>query len=125
VVTNQKGVAKGLTTLENLLTIHKNMVDEIRLAGGKIDKVYFCGDLDETSPNRKPNPGMGLQAKNDFPEIDFQKAIIVGNTFGDMEFGRNLGIKTIFLPTTKPETDLNDPRIDCSFNSLNEFALAL
>ena len=77
------------------------------------------------SPNRKPNPGMGLQAVKDFPDIDLNKAIMVGNTISDMQFGRNLGVQTIFLPTTRPEVDLNDEPIDAVYNSLLDFAIEL
>ena len=122
VVTNQKGIGKGVTALKDLQLIHKNMISEIEQAGGRIDAVYFCPDIDEESPNRKPNPGMGLQAIKDFPEIDLTKAIMVGNTISDMQFGRNLGIKTIFLPTTRPDVDLNDERIDAVYGSLWAFA---
>jgi D-glycero-D-manno-heptose 1,7-bisphosphate phosphatase len=125
VVTNQKGVGKGVTKLSDLLTIHSNMVTEIERSEGKIDKVFFCTDLEETSPDRKPNPGMGLKAKMEFPEIDFSKAIMVGNTPGDMEFGRNLGMYTVFLPTTRPDIRENDSRIDATFPSLLDFANAL
>ena len=125
VVTNQKGVGKGLTKIEDLQIIHTNMQKEIEATGGRLDKIYFCTALEATDPNRKPNPGMGLQAKNDFPDIDFLKALMVGNTLGDMEFGKNLGLKTVFLPTTRPEVDLNDERIDAVYNSLLDFALAL
>ena len=125
VVTNQKGIAKGVTQLTDLQLIHKNMIAEIKIAGGKIDAVYFCPDLEDESPNRKPNPGMGLQAVQDFPEIDLTKSIIIGNTLSDMQFGRNLGVKTIFLPTTRPEVDLQDERIDAVYESLLAFANAL
>ena len=122
VVTNQRGVGKAVTKPEDLDLIHKNMLLEIEKAGGRIDAIYFCPDLDDTSPNRKPNPGMGLQAAKDFKTIDLSKAIMVGNTISDMQFGRNLGIKTIFLPTTRPEVDLNDERIDAVYESLLAFA---
>ena len=125
VVTNQKGVGKGVTKSEDLQIIHTNMVAEIIAAGGRIDAVYFCADLEETSPNRKPNPGMGLQAIKDFPDIDLTKAIMVGNTISDMKFGRNLGVQTIFLPTTRPEVDLQDSQIDGVYDSLIDFANAL
>lgn len=125
VVTNQKGIGKGVTRLEDLQLIHANMVAEIEAAGGRIDAVYFCPDLEEDSPNRKPNPGMGLQAAAGFPDIDLSKSIMVGNTISDMKFGRNLGVHTIFLPTTRPEVDLQDERIDTVFNSLLDFANAL
>ncbi len=122
VVTNQKGIGKGVTKLEDLNLIHKNMIAAIEANGGRIDAVYFCPDLDNDSPNRKPNPGMGLQAVQDFSDIDLSKAIMIGNTLSDMQFGRNLGVHNIFLPTTRPEVDLNDERIDAVYNSLIDFA---
>jgi D-glycero-D-manno-heptose 1,7-bisphosphate phosphatase len=125
VVTNQKGVGKGVTRLQDLELIHHNMVHEVHAAGGRIDRVYFCPDLDDNSPNRKPNPGMGLQAKQDFPAIEWNKAIMVGNTLSDMAFGRNLGMYTVFLTTTRPEVDITDNRIDLVCASLIEFAQML
>ena len=125
IVTNQKGVGKGLTKLDDLHTIHANMEQEIINAGGRIDAVYYCSDLDDNSPFRKPNPGMGLQAARQFPDIDLTNSIMVGNTISDMEFGRNLGVHTVFLPTTRPEVALDDQRIDAVYNTLPEFAAAI
>lgn len=122
VVTNQKGIGKGVTKPEDLKHIHLNMIKEIENTGGRIDAIYFCPDVDENSPNRKPNIGMGLQAKKDFPEIDFNKSIMVGNTLSDMQFGKSLGATTIFLPTTRPEVNKNDERIDAVYPSLISFA---
>jgi histidinol-phosphate phosphatase family protein len=42
IMTNQRGVARGLTKLEDLSLIHSNMLDEIKAEGGRIDKIYFC-----------------------------------------------------------------------------------
>jgi len=126
IMTNQRGVAKGLTKLEDLEIIHSNMLDELKAAGGRIDKIYFCTDMENTSPNRKPNPGMGLLAKKEFPQIDFAKTIMIGNTIGDMEFGRNLGIVTnIFLPTTYPNIKVQHPMVDLVFPDLLSVAKAL
>jgi D-glycero-D-manno-heptose 1,7-bisphosphate phosphatase len=126
IVTNQRGVAKGVTQLHDLEEIHANMKKEIEAAGGKIDKIYFSVDLENESPNRKPNPGMGLQAKSEFPEIDFSKSVMIGNTPSDMKFGRNLRTAiNIFLSTTRKDVDLSDPNIDLVFDSLLSFARAL
>jgi D-glycero-D-manno-heptose 1,7-bisphosphate phosphatase len=126
IITNQRGVAKGITRLNDLELIHKNMIKEFEDAGGRIDKVYYSVDFDNESPNRKPNPGMGLQAKIDFPEVDFSKSIMIGNTLSDMKFGRNLNVAAnIFLPTTHKEVDLNDPDIDLVFNDLISVARSL
>ena len=125
VVTNQRGVGKGVTKLEDLKIIHKNMLREITEAGGRIDAIYFCTDVEEASPNRKPNPGMGLLAKKEFPKVDFSKAIMIGNTLSDMEFGRRLGVKTILLPSDSREINQEDDRIDAVYESLISFAKTL
>lgn len=123
-VTNQRGIAKGLTKLKDLHLIHKNMMQEIEDAGGRIDKIYFCPEME--SPNRKPNPGMGLQALKDFPQIDLSKSVMIGNTLSDMKFGRNLGVAiNIFLPTTRKDVDVNSPDIDLIYSDLITAAKAL
>ena len=94
IVTNQRGVGKGLMSEETLLAIHRRMVEEIERHGGRIDKIYYCTDLNNDSPNRKPNIGMALPAKADFPDIDFSKSVMVGDSESDMEFGRRVGMKT-------------------------------
>ncbi len=124
-VTNQKGVGKGLMKLEELENIHANMLSAIQKGGGKIDQIFYCTDLDNDSYNRKPNPGMAFQAVQMFPEIDLSKSIMVGNRISDMCFGRNAGMKTIFLSTTHPETDYPHPLIDLRFENLLTFALEL
>ncbi|MEP6616172.1 MAG: HAD-IIIA family hydrolase [Ginsengibacter sp.] len=126
IMTNQRGVAKGITKPEDLELIHNNMLAELTDAGGRIDKIYFCTDMADESPNRKPNPGMGLAAKNEFPLIQFSKTIMVGNTIGDMEFGRNLNIAiNVFLPTTHPHILVQHPMVDLVFPDLLSVAKAL
>lgn len=126
IITNQRGIAKGLTKLSDLEIIHKNLLEKIEQARGRIDKIYFCADLEDSSACRKPNTGMGLQAQADFPEIDFSKSIMIGNTLSDMQFGRNLGVAfTVFLPTTRPDTPLPNSLIDFVFNDLKSVAMAL
>ena len=124
IITNQRGVAKGLTKLEDLHLIHKNMQEEIEAAGGRIDQIYVCTEME--SENRKPNTGMGLQAIKDFPEIDLSKSLMIGNTLSDMKFGRNLGVAiNIFLPTTRKEVPLDHENIDLVFDDLISVAKAL
>lgn len=123
IVTNQRGVGKGLMTEKDLQQIHHYMKRAIELADGRIDGIYYCTELE--SPNRKPNTGMAYQAKNDFPDVDFSKSVMVGNSISDMEFGRNIGATNIFIPTTKPDVGRGDETIDAVYNSLEDFANAL
>ena len=122
VVTNQQGIGKRLYRIEDLELIHKNMLYEIAYHGGKIDKVYFSPHLTaENHPTRKPGIGMALDAQKDFPEIDFKKSIVIGDSMSDMEFGKNAGMKTIFIS----EENRQDPKIDFNFRSLNELVITL
>jgi histidinol-phosphate phosphatase family protein len=125
ITTNQKGIGKGLMTDADLANIHQNMMNKLLDLGGRIDAIYYCSDLDNDSPNRKPQPGMAFQAKTDFPNIDLNKAIMVGNRMSDMEFGRNAGMHTVYLATTHPEAPFPDTKIDDRFDHLFQFAQAL
>jgi histidinol-phosphate phosphatase family protein len=125
IVTNQKGVGKGLMEKEALDTIHYEMQREVEIVGGRIDRIYACTDLDDASPMRKPNHGMALQAREEFPDIDFSKSIMIGNKLSDMRFGRGAGMFTVFVATTNPETPFPHPDIDLRFDSLAHFAAAL
>lgn len=118
VVTNQQGVGKGLMTEKDVITVNNFITKEIERLGGKVDAFYFAPQLKtENHPDRKPGTGMALQAKNDFPEIDFSKSVIVGDSVSDMEFGNKLGMRKIFVG--KPiQTAIADEYV----KSLNEIA---
>ncbi len=121
VVTNQQGIARGIYTHDDLKAIHDFMKSEVEKAGGKIDAVYYAPQRDfENSPMRKPGIGMALQAKKDFPEIDFSKSIMVGDSESDVKFGRAAGMKVVFL-SNEECTMATDERVA----SLLEFAAKL
>ena len=104
VVTNQQGIGKGLMTVEQLDVVHQEMLTSIEKAGGHIDAIYFCPDLRSQKDNsRKPNPSMALEAQKDFPEIDFKKSVMIGDSVSDILFGNRLEMKTIFIETNEEE----------------------
>ncbi|HET9823802.1 MAG TPA: HAD-IIIA family hydrolase [Chitinophagaceae bacterium] len=125
VISNQRGVGRGLMSENDLLDIQRRMALAIEKNGGRIDKIYYCTSTEPTHFYRKPNPGMALQAVKDFPSIDLSRAIMVGNKPSDMQFGRNAGTYTVYLRTTHPRQPIPDPDIDLAFDSLIDFAKAL
>lgn len=125
IVTNQKGVEKGLMTLADLHAVHTHMRNELQKAAVTLDEIFFCTALNNDHPNRKPQPGMALLAKAQFPDIDFATSIMIGNNLSDMYFGRNAGMYTVFLLTTAPNQPLPHPAIDLAFKDLLNFAGAL
>ncbi|MCC6186703.1 MAG: HAD-IIIA family hydrolase [Chitinophagaceae bacterium] len=125
IVTNQRGVGRGIMQLADLIDIHQKMETEIVKNGGRIDKIYACTAINNDDGNRKPNIGMGLQAKEDFEEIDFKKSIMVGNNLSDMRFGKKLLMKTIFLSTTNMPVEMPHDIIDEQYSSLKDWANSL
>lgn len=123
IVTNQQGIDKGIMTHAQLAKVHAHLQTQIELSGGRIDAIYYCPKLATHNPEcRKPNTGMARQAQTDFPDINFKKSIMVGDSASDMEFGLRLGMKTVFIQT-KPE-DAEAAKalpIDSMCDSLMEF----
>jgi len=122
IVTNQRGIGRGFMTEAALHEIHDHLITTIVSGGGKINKIYFAPAVDSNHSHRKPNTGMALDALNDFPDIEFDKSIMVGNNLSDMKFGKTMGMKTIFLSTTQPAFTLPHALIDEQYDSLNSFA---
>lgn len=125
IVTNQRGVDKGLMTLDDMHHIHQNMLQKIERTGAHIDAIYYCTNKENTCFNRKPNPGMAVQAFRDFNDIDPAKSIMVGNKPSDMQFGRAAGMFTVFVATTNPHEPFPHADIDMRFSNLLAFAEAL
>lgn len=97
IVTNQRGVGKGVMKMEVLEEVHAFMIKSISEQGGRIDKIYTCTDVSNSSINRKPNIGMAVQAKQDFPDINFSNSLMAGDNFSDMEFAQRAGLKRFLI----------------------------
>jgi D-glycero-D-manno-heptose 1,7-bisphosphate phosphatase len=126
VVTNQQGVALGKMSQNQLDEIHEYMVQEVILSGGNITKVFAATELKNAqSIVRKPNPKMALLAKELYPDLIFEKSIMVGDTDTDIQFGRNLGMKTVLIMTEEKTTEIADLEVNSIFelNKLIESTL--
>ncbi|NDV95992.1 HAD-IIIA family hydrolase [Dysgonomonas sp. 521] len=122
VVTNQRGLGRGVMSFSDLEEIHHYMLSEIEREGGHIDQIYFCPDLDSVSVNRKPNVGMAFQALRDFPDLDFSKSIMVGNSVSDIDFGNKLGMYTVLVGDKYPQGHKIYENIDAYYENLYKFA---
>lgn len=118
IVTNQQGVGKGLMTLQDVDTVHQFMTKEIEAQKGRIDAIYVCPQLRSDPDNfRKPSPRMAYMAQHDYPEIDFDKSIMIGDSNSDIEFGKNAGMYTILIGDEPVKC-----KPDSKFESLLRFA---
>ena len=97
-VTNQSGIGRGFFTEEQLHETNERLQDLLEL---KFLKIYFCPyhpqakvlKYRKVSSCRKPEPGMILQAFEDFPQIDREQSLMIGDSIRDVEAGISAGLK--------------------------------
>jgi D-glycero-D-manno-heptose 1,7-bisphosphate phosphatase len=97
VVSNQRGIALGLYSEADVAAIHAKLQDSLRVQAAHVDAFYFCPHDKEQCNCRKPLPGMFEQAMRDFPEITASTSAMVGDSLSDIEFGKRLGMRTVFI----------------------------
>jgi D-glycero-D-manno-heptose 1,7-bisphosphate phosphatase len=76
VITNQRGIARGLMTERDLLDIHEKMKAALKKKGAVIDAIYYCPHNEGECDCRKPKPGMIWKAAKEF-DIDITKSVYV------------------------------------------------
>jgi len=107
VVTNQRGVALGRMSIEDLDAIHVWLRHLLSLDGAYLDAIYACTHQIGTCDCRKPDPGLLLRAQREHPGLDFARAAIVGDSASDVQTGKRLGLMTVLLSAE------DEPRAAC------------
>lgn len=101
VVSNQRCVAKGLISIEELESMHKRMCRAFREAGAVIDAVYYCPhDNQPPCHCRKPKPGMLLEAAR-VHNVELGASWMIGDSEHDVEAGRSAGCNTAHVVSDK------------------------
>ena len=105
VVTNQSGVGRGYYSEEDMHALHARMNEGLADAGARVDAIYFCPEHPEAPleryrhpdpPGRKPNPGMILQALQEWP-IDAERSILIGDKPSDLEAALRAGVRGVLF----------------------------
>jgi len=94
VVTNQRGVARGITKPEDLEEIHRTMKAELARAGARVDDIFVCPHDDGPCDCRKPKPGLIEQARARW-DIDLSRSVMIGDSDVDRQLAANSGLKFI------------------------------
>lgn len=97
VVTNQRGIARGLLSLRAYTQIMARLAALLATHGAHLDAVYVCPHEIAACDCRKPAPGLLFRAVGEHPDIDLRQSVIVGDAESDVEAGRRAGIWTIRL----------------------------
>lgn len=99
VISNQRGVARGLMTADVVKDIHEKLNQKLKEFGTNIDAFFWCGhDYSDHCECRKPKPGMIFQAAKQY-NINLADSILIGDLPTDEQMGINAGVKTIMIPS--------------------------
>ena len=97
VVTNQRGVALGLYSMEELEWMHGLFQELLTQRGARLDGIYVCPHNDGQCNCRKPLTGLFEQAFQDFPGARPENSVMVGDSLRDIEAGMRMGMRTVFV----------------------------
>ncbi|WP_145513228.1 D-glycero-beta-D-manno-heptose 1,7-bisphosphate 7-phosphatase [Yersinia massiliensis] len=132
-VTNQSGIARGMFTEAQFLSLTEWMDWSLADRGVDLDGIYFCphhpdgsvAEFREICECRKPLPGMLLQAQNEM-NIDMAASYMVGDKIEDMQaaLAANIGTK-VLVRTGKPVTAEGEAAADWVLNSLADLPKAI
>ncbi len=129
VVSNQRGIARGMYTAEDIAAIHEKFEQLLGKAGAHIDAFLICPHDKGECNCRKPLPGLFEQAVARFPEIAAETSAMIGDSLSDIEFGRRLGMMTVFVEgdreRQKPGAEAAAELADLRYASLGEAIDAL
>lgn len=107
VITNQSGIARGLYSEADYLTLTGHMRAQLAAAGVALDAVEYCPHLPDAPVERyrldcdcrKPKPGM-LQRAIRALDLEAGASFLVGDRLSDLEAGRAAGLGRCFLVRT-------------------------
>jgi D-glycero-D-manno-heptose 1,7-bisphosphate phosphatase len=103
VVTNQRGIALGRMSPQDLEQVHSSLRDQLAARGARLDGIYHCPHAIGSCECRKPEIGLFLQAQRDHPEIVFSRSAMVGDSLSDMEAAARIGVHGVLLTDDRQE----------------------
>jgi len=92
VVTNQRGVARGLMTEAALASIHSRMLEELAAKCARIDDIFYCPHEEDSCECRKPKPGLVYAARDKW-NIDLAHSLLLGDSDSDEQLAANCGVR--------------------------------
>lgn len=106
IVTNQGGIGRRVIEASFLPVLHAEFDRRFADAGAHVDGWYFCphhpealiDDLRALCDCRKPATGMALAAARDLG-IDLSRSWMIGDKWGDVQFGQRVGARSILIRT--------------------------
>jgi D-glycero-D-manno-heptose 1,7-bisphosphate phosphatase len=100
VVTNQRGIARGLVSAATVDDIDAVLLAEVRAAGGDLDAFEVCPHDIDACDCRKPGVGMFRRALQRHPEMSAAESVVVGDSLSDLQAAAALGARGVLVGST-------------------------
>jgi D-glycero-D-manno-heptose 1,7-bisphosphate phosphatase len=97
VVTNQRGVASQLLSLDDVHEVHRALTARLRRFGARVDEFYVCPHADGSCTCRKPAPGLLFQASRERPGLRLERTVMIGDSETDVAAANAVGACAIRL----------------------------
>lgn len=101
VVTNQSGIARGLSTVDDYEAVRKRYEALLEQSGAHIDRSYYCPhhpDIGGPCKCRKPGVELFEQALRDF-SLSPERVAYIGDRWRDVAAAKKLGGRGILIPS--------------------------
>jgi D-glycero-D-manno-heptose 1,7-bisphosphate phosphatase len=108
VVTNQRGIARGVMSEADYDAVTDALADQLAEQGASWRAVYHCPHEKGICACRKPATGLIDRARAELPGLDLAGAVLVGDGDSDVESGRRAGLRSVLL------ADPSGPRAQAS-----------
>ena len=120
IVTNQRGVARGIIGRETVEDMHAKLRALLSHAHGlELLDILYCPHEVGACECRKPRPGMLLEAARRHG-LDLAASWMIGDQETDVETGRNAGCRTVRVAPEGTGT-----KADCRVRDLHELAVRI
>ncbi|MFP5249592.1 MAG: D-glycero-alpha-D-manno-heptose-1,7-bisphosphate 7-phosphatase, partial [Acidobacteriota bacterium] len=97
VVSNQRGIARGLYSARDVEAIHARFQQLLESHGAQIDAFLICPHDQGQCNCRKPLPGLFEQAAARFEGVTAATSVMIGDSLSDITFARGLGMPALLI----------------------------
>lgn len=117
IITNQSGIAKGITTEKEVSNINKYIIQTLHKQGIVICDFFCCPHNSEDNCECKKPKTYFIEKAQQSYNIDLSRSYIIGDHPSDIQCGLNAGILPIYLLTghgKKHKDELNNKTVICT-----------
>lgn len=93
-VTNQRGLARGRMTADDLESVHGYLAEGLARGGGRLDAIVVCPHEEGECGCRKPRDGLFRAALARAPWARADRCLVIGDMPSDLAPAAGLGMRT-------------------------------